>query len=213
MVQLSGHNTCHFPRKFRNPGLIPYSLERHLPIYEAGQFLSVGRTMSETVEWTLTGKALVDLLQALLVRGSAIRIEARGCSMSPFIRSGDVVTVSPLRGKSPRSGDVVLFRISGSNRLVIHRVAGKINESYLIRGDNCEEPDGLASKSDILGRICAVERNGAAVRFGLGLERRLVAFASRNNVLFKCRSLVNRATRLGRSVMRGLAAPETGIPT
>jgi len=160
-----------------------YSPGEVLPICRAEIIPNHGRIMSKTLELTLPGNALIDLIQAVLVRGSSIKIEAGGTSMFPFIRNGDVVTLSALRDKSPRVGDVVAFRVSGSDRLAFHRVAGKINDRCLIRGDNCEEADGLASKSDILGRVCAVERNGAGVYFGFGLERRLIAFLSRSNLM------------------------------
>lgn len=41
--------------------------------------------------------------------------------MYPFIKDGDVITVSPLRARGLRVGEVAAFR-SGEDRLVIHRV-------------------------------------------------------------------------------------------
>ncbi len=148
--------------------------------------------MSESLELTLPGDALVDLIRSMLIRGSSVKIKAAGRSMFPFIRSGDVVTLSALGGLSPRIGDVVALRVNGSGQLALHRVAAKTHDCCLTRGDNCDEPDGLATKDDLLGRVSAVERNGTAVSLGLGLERRLIAFLSKYGLLSMAESIFGR---------------------
>ena len=44
---------------------------------------------------SLSGEALIELMRAVLARGLPFRFAARGFSMAPFIRDGDVISVSP----------------------------------------------------------------------------------------------------------------------
>ena len=82
--------------------------------------------------------------------------------MSPFIKDGDVLTISPL-SSSPGIGDVVAFIYPETGRLVIHREIGKKGGSYLIKGDNALETDGLVHKENIFGFVKRVERKGKKV--------------------------------------------------
>ena len=153
-------------------------------------------------EIRLPGLALIDLIQSILQGGSSVRIQANGCSMSPFIRNGDMVMLSSLAADSPGLGDVVAFRSAGTDRLTLHRVTGKVKDSYLIRGDNCAEADGLVSKGDILGRVCRVERNGSDVFLGLGLERQLIAFLSGRDHIARLKILFYRILDFRRAILR-----------
>ncbi len=63
--------------------------------------------------------------------------------MAPFIRNGDVVTISPLRGRRARFGDVVAFANS-TDGLVVHRVVARGPGRYEIRADNPGGPDDIA---------------------------------------------------------------------
>lgn len=101
--------------------------------------------------------------------------------MSPFIRNGDIVTVSP--ASDAHTGDIAAFTRPESDRLVIHRVIGTQGNSLFIKGDNLSTMDGLIPKSNILGRIVKIERNGKSLRLGLGPERRLIALLSRTGLL------------------------------
>ncbi|MBU0493049.1 MAG: S26 family signal peptidase [Chloroflexi bacterium] len=126
---------------------------------------------------------LIGLLQAVLERGKPFRFEAPGFSMSPFVRDGDVITVTSLSGASPGRGDVVAFLCPDSGKLVVHRVVGERDGAFLIRGDNAEEGDGLVPRANVLGRVTKVERDGKPVRLGLGSERYLIAFLTRWGLL------------------------------
>ena len=132
---------------------------------------------------SLSGPTLVELLRAVLGKGAPFRFRARGSSMSPSIRDGDVVTVSSLSGISPCPGDVVAFAHPGSGKLVVHRVVGKNKNSYLIKGDSVSEVDGFIPEASILGYVGKVERDGKRVFFGLGPEKLLIAFLTRGGLL------------------------------
>ncbi len=164
--------------------------------------------MSETPELTVPLGTIIELIRPVFGHSSSVKIEAKGRSMFPFIRDGDVVTLSDLSDASPRVGDVVAVRIPGSDRLAFHRVVARLKNRYLVKGDNCEEPDGVLSRGDILGRISGVERNGAPVYCGFGLESGVVAILSRLNLLVKVWSL-SRDSHVGRECMWVRASART----
>jgi hypothetical protein len=106
--------------------------------------------------------------------------------MQPFIREGDVVTVSPLRGAAPRLGDVVAYAELEGDRVVVHRVVGTRGGAWLVKGDNNPGADGLVVPAQIIGRVTRVERGGRDVSLGLGPERWLIARLARSGLLWSC---------------------------
>ena len=134
-------------------------------------------------ELSLSETTLVELLQEVLSKGAPFRFRAKGFSMYPFIKDGDVITVSPLRRTSLSLGDVVAFIPPRTEKLTIHRVIGKKGNSCLIRGDNTSQNDGLIHETNILGYVTRVERDGKKVSLGLGLERFIIAFLTRRGLL------------------------------
>jgi hypothetical protein len=131
----------------------------------------------------LSFEVLPELVRDILSKDAECRFQAKGHSMSPFIKDGDVVTISPLHGSTPRLGNVVAFNHPEAGKLVIHRIVRKQGSSYLARGENTFDADGLIDKQDIVGFVTRVERKGRRVLIGLGPERLLIAFLSRNGLL------------------------------
>ncbi len=130
-------------------------------------------------ELRLSGQALLELMRAVLARGLPFRFCARGWSMTPFIRDGDVLTVSPLQ-QSPGLGEVVAFVRPGIEKLVVHRVVARHGAASLVQGDaESEYADRLVLRGNLLGRVIRVERNGRNVWLGLGPERVVIAWLSR----------------------------------
>jgi len=142
-------------------------------------------------ELSLSRTALANLLRAVLDKGVPFRFRATGFSMSPFIRNGDVLTVSPLSGR-PHLGDVVAFVKQETGRLAIHRVVGTGAGHCLIRGDNASRDDGYVPEANILGRITKVERNGKRNLLGLGPERYVIGVLARKGLLIPSLSSVPR---------------------
>jgi hypothetical protein len=129
---------------------------------------------------SLSGKALIELMQAVHAKGLPFRFNAGGHSMAPFIRDGDLITVSPLASRAPDLGDVVAFIHPETKLLCMHRVLSINGDSFLIQGDNMPgNPDGMIPREAIVGRVTGVERAGSRVRLGLGPERLLLAYLSR----------------------------------
>lgn len=134
-------------------------------------------------ELSFSGPVLSELLRAVLEKGVPFRFRANGFSMSPFIRDGDVVTVSPLFDATPHLGDVIAVIQPGTGRLIIHRVVGGKGSSYITKGDNIVKEDGLVSIENILGFVTKVERKGERVAVGFGPERILIAILNRRGLL------------------------------
>ena len=148
----------------------------------------------------LSGAMLREFLAAVLDRRAAFRFTARGFSMSPFIRDGDAVTVSPCSGRPLRPGDVVACRVVAGDSVFVHRVVSHSGDRYLVRGDNAESPDGLVGLDDILGVVTLVERRGRVVHTAIGPTGRLVAALSRRGRLRPC---VDAGRRVLRPLFRG----------
>lgn len=126
----------------------------------------------------------IHVARSLLEKGVPVRFRARGFSMKPLIRDEDVITLGPLDPAALRMGDVVACVPCGMGRLVVHRVVGRGPDSrVLVRGDGAFSPDGHVSTREILGRVMRVERSAKRVLFGLGPERRTIAWLSRTGVM------------------------------
>lgn len=129
----------------------------------------------------MSGAALRELMRATLARGKPFRFCARGDSMSPFIHDGDVLTVAP--AAAPRRGDVVAFLDPRNGRLTVHRIVAAAHGGFLIKGDSLRAPDGVMPREALWGSVVRVERDGRAVRFGLGIERAAIAYLSKRDLL------------------------------
>jgi hypothetical protein len=146
----------------------------------------------EEGELSLSGLALAELMTAVLDRGKAFRFRARGASMSPFVKDGDVITVDPLRGRRPPRGSVVAFLHPKTGRLAVHRIVGRGPDGYLVRGDNTDVADGTLPDGRILGLVTEVVRAGERVRLVRGRTAALVAWLSRTGGLFRGLGLLRR---------------------
>lgn len=145
--------------------------------------------MSKSNEFSFSGEALCRLIGAVLGRKESLRFEVKGSSMGPFIKDGDIVTISPLNGSSSFFGKIVAFNNLRTKKLVIHRIIGKTGNRYILKGDNISDIDGLISRENILGAITRIERQDKELRLGLGRERVIVAFVSKMKLLpliFRC---------------------------
>lgn len=150
-------------------------------------------------EAVLSGEALTELLRAVLDRDLPFRFQAKGSSMSPFIKNGDVITVAPVTRSLLHVGDVVAFTSPESDKLVVHRIIGKQTDSFLIQGDNISVADGVIPRARILGRVVKIEREGKSIVLGLVPGRRLIAFLVRRKLLIP---LLSRMRKILHPIMR-----------
>ena len=160
------------------------------------QFVSFGGELS------LSNLGQKELLLAMAEKGAALRTTARGFSMQPFIRDRDILTISPMKDGKPVLGDVVAFTQSLTGRLAIHRIISQTETGWLIKGDNCLEPDGIVSDEKIIGYVSRVERDGNEARLAIGQCRRMIAFLSRFNLLTGGRKIMMLPRRIAGRILR-----------
>ncbi len=143
--------------------------------------------LRENDELSLHAAEFAGLMHAVLAKDCAFRFCARGTSMTPFIRDGDIITIAPLAGQAPRLGEVIAVSRFDQNHsdLVIHRIVSRLSRGFYVQGDGISCTQEFVALEQILGRVVQVERRGRTVRFGLGPERRLLAWLSRTRLLWK----------------------------
>jgi uncharacterized repeat protein (TIGR01451 family) len=118
----------------------------------------------------------------LLREGNAIRFQARGASMSPAIRDGEIVHVKAVRLADLRVGDIVL--VKGEMGFRLHRlvVADAEQDVFITRGDCARDDDPAVSSEEIIGRAEAKEVRIARSIVGArlkGLTGRFLCCAAR----------------------------------
>lgn len=109
-----------------------------------------------------------------------------GPSMSPTLKSLDMLRVIPYDGRRIRPGDVVVFRPPGRSRKIAHRVISVDPGGIRTRGDNCLLADAWVLTPDsILGRVVYADRGKRRVRIHGGWRGRMWAFGPRLLVISK----------------------------
>lgn len=110
-----------------------------------------------------------ELVRPLLAQGLSVRFQARGASMSPAIRDGEVVEVIPAVVTELHKDDIVLAKTEHGFRL--HRIvlADHTKDCFVTRGDCGQEDDPVLTGSQILGLARAKEvqigRNTVRAKF------------------------------------------------
>lgn len=135
------------------------------------------------LEVSFTGDGLINLIRAVTEKGADFRFRVKGFSMSPFIKDGDIVSISALPKNGLGLGRIVAFVNPCSQKLAIHRINGRSSGHYVIKGDGLPDIDGFIPCKNILGLVSKVERKGKVFSLGLGPERRIIAFFSRKGIL------------------------------
>jgi signal peptidase I len=103
------------------------------------------------------------LARQILAENRSIRFRARGSSMRPFIKDGDILLVEPVREDRIRVGDIVLFG-DRKGAVLAHRVI-RIDQrgesiQFLVSGDANRATDGLIPLEHVMGRVVSLEREG-----------------------------------------------------
>lgn len=154
-------------------------------------------------ELSLSNSGQLELLLAMRERGAPLRTMVRGFSMNPFLRDGDVLTISTMLD-TLRIGDIVAFRHPRDGRLAIHRLVRRTKKGWLAWGDNCPEPDGEVAPGDILGRVILVERNGRRAYPWLGRAGALIASLNSSGMLVHVRRVWRLPRRVASFLLRRL---------
>src|ERR1019366_4517711 len=97
------------------------------------------------------------ITRELLGSGNGIRFQARGASMSPAIRDGEVVHVKSVAPAELRKGEIVL--VKGEMGFRLHRlvVADAERDVFITRGDCGQQDDPAVSREEIVGIAVAKE--------------------------------------------------------
>lgn len=140
----------------------------------------------------MSGSSLTDLMSSVLAKDKAFRFRAKGWSMSPFVKDGDVITVSPLRGREPRTGEIVAFLHPKSGRAAVHRVVRAAPGAFLLRGDNAGDAEGPLSRDRILGVVTEIVRDGKRIKGVQGRWSPVIALLSRSGGLVRGLGLLRR---------------------
>ena len=146
------------------------------------------------------------LMREILEKGGSLRFRATGLSMSPFIKHGDVITVSAPGRKKIDMGTVIAFthksmeatriaprpdaRIRPAENgadapLIVHRICRFLeNGAIVAKGDNAVKGNREFLESQhIIGMVTKIERNGRPIRYPIGPARVVIALVSRAGLL------------------------------
>lgn len=136
--------------------------------------------MTETSVIACSSPDFSGLSAEVLRLGKSLRFQARGHSMQPLVRDGDILLVKPLGERLPRVGDVVLC-VTESSTVLVHRVIRRQLHSegyrYLVQGDKVSQPDGWIPRTQIYGRVAAIEREGSEINIKNPVMRFISAMA------------------------------------
>ena len=109
---------------------------------------------------------LCEMSTTLLRRGTRVRFHAKGQSMQPTIRDGEVLTVVPIAPSDVQRRDIILYRaVSG---LIAHRVVEITKKqghavAFTLRGDALGTCDAPVPAEQLLGKVIAVTRGNHQV--------------------------------------------------
>jgi hypothetical protein len=102
-------------------------------------------------------------IEQLLAKGHTIRLHPQGYSMYPlFVPGRDEAIIAPPE-RTPRRGDVVLYRRDQSI-LVLHRICKVTKEGIYLVGDNQTEVEGPLRPDQIRGILVAFVRRGKQIK-------------------------------------------------
>ena len=127
----------------------------------------------------ITAVEFSDLASVILRDGHRLRFRARGASMRPFLRDGDIVEVVPATAERLRRGYVALY-LSDDRRPILHRVLAKSASAggvvLQMRGDSVCGPPELVPAERVLG-LATCHIRGQARRRLDGIGSRMLGLA------------------------------------
>ncbi|MCB9547508.1 MAG: S24/S26 family peptidase [Myxococcales bacterium] len=95
-----------------------------------------------------------------LAAGLPVRLRARGASMRPAVRDGDVLLLAPDAAHAG-VGDLVL--VPREDFGVVHRVIARVGERVWVKGDALPRPDGWFDRRALPARVVGIERGDRLV--------------------------------------------------
>jgi hypothetical protein len=142
-----------------------------------------------------------DLAIQSLRAGNMLRVRARGGSMLPFLRDGDVLVVRPVGARGIRIGDVLCYE-PPSGGLCLHRVVARGERGFVTRGDALPYLEDVPEAA-ALGVVTARQRRGRTIALDTpAAHRRAHLIALGAPALARCLPLARGLWRLRRSLRR-----------
>ncbi|MFC2064440.1 signal peptidase I [Chloroflexota bacterium] len=133
----------------------------------------------------------LELLKYALEQKVSVRMTVYGDSMTPFLRNGDVILLSPLENNPPKIGDILAFEQTGIQKLVIHRIVHIDPEGFEMKGDNHHRSDGIILPRQILGRVINIEHNHKNANIGISRVKSWIAWLSKIDLLRRFQVLLH----------------------
>jgi len=137
-----------------------------------------------------------DIAAGLLRQGYGVRFYAKGLSMYPTIKDGEMITVEPVVASQVKRGNILLYHNGRS--MVAHRVVrlgrkkallntqnSSLGNFFILSGDACSTCDEPVEADGVLGKVVSVERNGTLI--ALDGWKSIILYTSR-----LCRSRLKR---------------------
>lgn len=103
------------------------------------------------------------LFKDLLSKDIDLRVKVTGGSMTPFLKSGEIVTVRKVHFKEINIGDLILFK-DDNGFSVLHRIVSikKNNQeriTFITKGDRIISIDNPVREDMILGKAIRIEKH------------------------------------------------------
>ena len=129
-----------------------------------------------------------------------------GNSMSPFIRNGDLLTLSPIEDRKPEVGDIVAYEQARNQKLIIHRLIRKEKNWFVMKGDNCQDEDEGVPDSHLLGIVTRVERKNRVRNFGINQFKMMAKWLSQKNIIIKVKTVLSVPIKLLKCTFRKITS-------
>lgn len=164
--------------------------------------MNSNRDREKIKERLFSAQEIGEIVKEVLGYGADFRFQARGWSMAPFIRDGDILTISRLKNSRIKIGQIVAVVDPERKRMMVHRIVRRKGRHYVVKGDNLLSSDGSFSSYEILGVVTKIERGNRVIFPKWTLGQYLIACFSRNRVGMKIISEGRRLARLGRIIKK-----------
>lgn len=127
-----------------------------------------------------------ELAGEVLRSSGTLRLRVTGWSMLPTVMPGDTLLIERVSSDEVSEGDIVLFR--RERRLFAHRVIVATDNAgereFVTRGDGMPQSDPSGDKSELLGKVAFILRNGRVIKPGTNLsigQRAVAAVVQRSD--------------------------------
>jgi signal peptidase I len=106
------------------------------------------------------GQSVIDFIHKNINKGPLYFVY-RGVSMNPTFIEPEMITVFPYEKSRIRTGDVICYKTTADENVIVHRIIGINGSRIQTKGDNNAAPDPYTIEAaDIIGRVCESRKEG-----------------------------------------------------